>query len=149
MSYTLLGLTIYINYKDYIKDLQPLWKHYKNGMKYVTSAKPGEYINPDYEPRWRVLDSMYRSARGLISKQDTLYVSQHTFNKVGLGSSISLDQLIEKGRCKIFDRDGIQQHIVIRVAGMYQKGPLNGWGGRRYLLTGAKGFFFEASDWHS
>jgi hypothetical protein len=147
VAYQLSGVTIYFDYKDYMADLYPMWKHYKEGMQYKT--QPGEYVNPDYEPRWRLIDSMYQSAKKLIKAQDTLYLTQQTFNKVVLIPVVSFEKLIEGGRCNIFDIEQVQQPFIIRLKSGWQKGHLQGWGGRRYFLNGHEGYFYEVSDWHS
>jgi hypothetical protein len=145
VAYNLSGVTIYIPYKDYINDLRPFWKRYKHSMKIKTD--PDDYVNPDYEPRWRVIDSMYQIAKKSIKHQDTIYVFQRTFGKVGVGPIVYFEKQIESGECKIIDDHGIQQNMIIRVKGSRVRGPLDGWGGRIFFLNGRSHPFYEAGDW--
>ncbi len=147
VAYNLSKITIYIDYEYYIKELHSLWGFYKNVIDRIKNSV--EYVNPEYKKRWVIIDSIYQIIKKSEKTQDTFYVSQKSFTKVGLRPLISFDKLIENGKCQIFDSNNVQQKAIIRLKGSWQKGPLQGWGGRKYFLFGQKYFFFEVSDWHS
>lgn len=150
IAYKFQSVTFYVDYNDYLKSLKVFWTRYKDGMKGTKKEKAkGEYINPEYELRWLVIDSIYQSIRKLSKKQDTIYLTQKTFDKVGLRSLMDFDLQIEKGHCAIYNENNIQQTIIIRQKGSWYRGPLAAWGGRRYFLSGATNFFYEATDWIS
>lgn len=150
IAYKFQEVTFYVDYNDYIKSLKVFWKRYKEGMKYGKEAKEkGEYVNPEYEPRWLVIDSIYQTIKKQSKKQDTIYLTQKTFDKVGLRSLMDFDVQIEKGNCAIYNHNNILQTTIIRQKGSWYRGPLAAWGGRRYFLLGATNFFYEATDWIS
>jgi hypothetical protein len=147
VAYSLSKITIYIDYEVYIKEFSSLWEFYKKGMARI--KKFGEYGNSEYKQRWVVIDSIYQITKKCEKIQDTFYVSQKAFNKVGLRPLISFDKLIEKGNCQILDNNNIRQKAIIRLKGSWQRGPLQGWSGRKYFLFEQKYFFLEVSDLHS
>jgi hypothetical protein len=148
--YKFQSVTFHVDYKDYLKSLKVFWKRYKDGMKYlIDGRKKGEYVNPEYEPRWLVIDSIYQTIKKLSKKQDTIYLTQKTFDKGGLRSLMDFDVQIEKGHCAIYNANNIQQTIIIKQKGSWYRGPLAAWGGRRYFLLGETNFFYEATDWIS
>ena len=150
IAYKLQSVTFYMDYKDYLKDLSVFWKRYRKGMKGLRKEKAkGEYINPEYEPRWRVIDSVYRTIKNQYKTQDTIYVSQKPFDKVGLGCLAYLETQIEKGTCTIVDNKNIKQTIIIRRKEEWQRGYLEGWGGRKYFVPGQITPFYSATDWMS
>ena len=147
IAYKLGSVTFYINKNIYLKSLKVFWKNYKAGMKFVEDEKnKGGYVNPEYEPRWRVIDSIYHTIRKLSKKQDTIFLSQKTFTKVGLRPLIDFAVQMENGHCAIYDNNNIQQKIIIRQRGSWYRGFLQFWSGRRYFLKGAVSFFYEATD---
>jgi len=148
--YKFQSVTFFVDYYDYLKSLKVFWKRYKNGMKGTKKEKArGEYINPEYEPKWLVIDSIYKTTRKLSKKQDTIYLTQKTFDKVGLRGLMDFDVQIERGHCAIYDDKNIKQSTIIRQKGSWYRGPLAAWGGRRYFLQGATTYFYEATDWIS
>src|SRR3954470_3964903 len=64
LAYKFNSVTILVDYKNYIKALKQFWEQYKTGMRSIRrSEKRGDLINPDYEPRFRFLDSLYKALR--------------------------------------------------------------------------------------
>jgi hypothetical protein len=150
IAYKFQSATIHVDYNDYLKSLKVFWKRYKDSMKRMKKEKArGEDIDSEYELRWLVIDSIYQTIRKLTKKQDTIYLTQKTFDKVGLRSLMDFDVQIENGYCAIYNNNSIKQTIIIRQKGSWYHGPLNAWGGRRYFLEGAISFFYEATDWIS
>jgi hypothetical protein len=150
VAYKFPSVTIYVDYNDYLNSLKFFWKRYNDGMKGAKKEKAqGHYINPDYGPRWLLIDSIYQAIRRLSKTQDTIYISQNIFDKVGLRALMDFDVQIENGNCAIYDDKNIRQTIIIRQKGSWYRGPLAAWGGRRYFLQGAATYFYEATDWIS
>jgi hypothetical protein len=150
VAYKLKQVTIYVNYQEFYKEFLPLYKRYKDGMKGTEKEKRrGEYINPEYEPRFRILDTTYRLLKTQEKLKDTIYLTQETFDKYQLREIIDLDKHIENGTCAITDNNNNRHYIVIRQKGSWYRGPLNAWGGRRYFLPGQTQFFLSGTDWIS
>ncbi len=150
VAYEIHSVTVYVNYDDYKKELYIFWKRYNEGIKEISKEKrKGEYINSDYKPRYKVIDSVYKLLNKQIKTSDTIYLSQKPFDKVGLRCLMDLDKQIEKGTCAITDNKNNKQYIIIRQKGEWYRGPLNAWGGRRYFLIGQTSYFLEATDWIS
>ena len=150
VSYKINSVTVYVNYEDYIKEHYVFWKRYHDGMKETAKEKrKGENINSDYELRYKVIDSIYKLLRKEVKTSDTIYLTQETFDNVGLRCLMDLDKQIDKGTCAIVDDKNNRQYIIIRQKGSVYRGPLNAWGGRRYFLLGQPNYFFEATDWIS
>jgi hypothetical protein len=99
--------------------------------------------------QYKVIDSIYNFVKKQIKIKDTIDLSQHVFDKVGLLSPIDFDLYIDKGECEIYDVKGIRQLVIIRKNEYYHCGPLCGWGGRRYYLVNKENYFYEATDWIS
>jgi len=150
VAYKYHSVTIFVDYKDYLASIKVFRKRYKKGMKDIKWAKAkGEYINPDYEPRWLVIDSVYNTIQEQSKVQDTIYLTQAIFDKVGLGPLMDFDIYIENGHCIIFDQKNIRQTIIIRQKCSWYRGPLEAWGGRKYFLPGSAQEFYVATDWIS
>jgi hypothetical protein len=145
IAYTIRRVTIQVEYSEYLNSLEVFWKRYKDGMNEIKrAAARGEYIDPKYEARWLLIDSVYRAIRKLSQEADTIHLSHTEFERLGLRPALDFDVQIEKGNCVIYNDEGIRQTVIIR-----QKGSLSYWGGRRYFLPGASTYFFEATDWVS
>jgi hypothetical protein len=150
VAYKLNQVTIYVSYKDFYKEYLPLYKRYKKGAKGIAKErKQGHYINPDYEPRFKILDTTFKYLKTQIKKADTVYLTQSTFDKYQLRELISFDQHIEKRTCAITDNINKRQYIIIRQKGSWYRGPLAAWGGRRYFLPGQTSYFLSGTDWIS
>lgn len=151
VSYKINSVTFLVNYDDYKKELYIYWKRYHDGMKGTKREKrKGEYINPDYEPRWRTFDSVYQLLKTQVKTQDTIYLNQKIFDKVGLGSLNNFfPDMIEKKNCAILDSDNKRHFIIIRHKGSKKTGNFTGTGGRIYFLPGDKKYFIGAMDWVS
>ena len=150
VAYKYNDVTFYVKYEDYKKSFYVFWKRYSDGMKDARKEKlKGEYINPEYEPRWLLIDSVYQLLLKQARTQDTIFLYQKMFDKVGLGLFANFADLIEKKQCAITNEKNERQFIIIRQKGSWYKGPLAAWGGRRYFLPGATDFFIAATDWIS
>lgn len=149
VAYKLNTVTFYVNYEDYKNTLYVLWKRYRDGMKTVKKEKrKGEHINPDYEPRWRTLDSVYTLLKTKVKTQDTLFLSQNIFDKVGLAPlSNFFPDLIEKKQCAIVDDKGQRHFLIIRQTGWKKTGEMTSYGGSSYFLPGQKKAFIGRMNW--
>ena len=150
VAYKLKQVTVYVSYQNFYKEFLPLYKRYKEGVKGIEKErKRGEYINPDYEPRFRILDSTYKFLKAQVKTADTVYLTQTTFDKYQLRELIDFDKHIEKGTCAITDNNKDPHYIIIRQKGSWYRGPLAAWSGRRYFLPGQTEFFLSGTDWIS
>ncbi|OQP61780.1 hypothetical protein A3860_31460 [Niastella vici] len=151
VSYQINSVTFFVNYEDYKNELYICWKRYHDGMKGTKREKRrGEYINPDYEPRWKIIDSVYQLLKKQVTTQDTIFLTQKIFDKVGLGALNSFfPDMIEKNNCAIFGSDNKRHFIIIRHKGSKKTGNFTGTGGRVYFLPGQKKYFIGAMDWVS
>ena len=151
VSYKINSVTFLVNYDDYKSELYIYWKRYHDGMKGTKREKRrGEYINPTYEPRWKTFDSVYQILKTQVKSQDTVYLNQSIFDKVGLAALNNFfPDMIEKKNCAIIDRDNKLHYIIIRHKGSKKTGNFTGTGGRIYFLPGAKKYFIGAMDWIS
>lgn len=150
ISFKYNSVTFWVEYKDYLTSIKVYWKRYKEGMKGAKSAKAkGEYINPDYEQRWLLIDSVYNTIQKQSKVQDTIYLTQAVFDKVGIGPLIKFDKFIENGHCIIFDHNNIRQSIIIRLKCSWYRDSLAAWGGRKYFFSGSAVEFYAATDWVS
>ena len=151
VSYKFRDVTFFVSYEDYKKELTIYWKRYTESMKRTAKSKQrGEYINPDYEPRYKLIDSVYQILKKESKSKDTIFLTHQIFDRVGLGSMNNFfPDLIEKSRCTIINNNNEKQSIIIRQKGSWYRGPLAAWGGRRYFLPGSQQFFISATDWVS
>ena len=151
VSYKINSVTLLVNNDDYKKELYIYRKRYHDGMKGTKREKrKGEYINPDYELRWRTIDSVYQLLKTLVKTEDTIYLNQQIFDKVGLGSLNNFfPDMIEKKNCAILDSDNKRYFIIIRHKGSKKTGNFTGTGGRVYFLPGDNKYFIGAMDWMS
>ena len=151
VSYKINSVTFLVNYDDYKKELYIYRKRYHDGMKGTKREKrKGEYINPDYELRWRTIDSVYQLLKTQVKTEDTIYLNQQIFDKVGLGSLNNFfPDMIEKKNCAILDSDNKRYFIIIRHKGSKKTGNFTGTGGRVYFLPGDNKYFIGAMDWMS
>ena len=151
VAYEYNTVTFFVDYRDYLKMHTIFWKRYKEGMKSSKKEKEkGEYINPDYEPRWLLIDSVYKVLKLQVRLKDTIFLTQKIFDKVGLGPGNNFfADLIEKNKCAIIDKERKRQFLIIRQKGSWYRGHLDAWGGRRYFLPGVRDFFIDATDWIS
>jgi hypothetical protein len=150
VAYKLQQVTIYVNYKDFYKEFLPLYNRYKDGVKGIEKERrQGHYINPDYEPRFRILDTTIQQLKAQIKTADTVFLTQTTFDKYQLRELIDFDKHIENGTCAITDNKGKRHYLIIRQKGSWYRGPLAAWGGRRYFLPGRTSFFLSGTDWIS
>lgn len=150
VAYKLSQVTVYVSYKDFYNEFLPRYKRYKDGVKDIEKERrKGKYINPDYEPRFRILDSTYKFLKTQVKIADTVYLTQTTFTRYQLRELIDFDKHIEKGTCAITDNKGKRHYVIIRHKGYWYRGPLEAWGGRRYFLPGRTEFFLSGTDWIS
>jgi hypothetical protein len=148
VSYKINSVTFLVNYDDYKKELYIYWKRYHDGMKGTKREKRrGDYINPDYEPRWRTIDSVYQFLKTRTKSQDTIFLNQRMFDKVGLGALNNFfPDMIEKNNCAIFDSENKRHFIIIRHKGGKRTGNSSSYGGRLYFLPGNKQYFIGTTD---
>src|SRR5688500_7026225 len=100
LAYSLGSVTILIDYNSFMDSYNGFWKMYKKGMRGVKrEQKKGEYINPDYAPRFYLLDSMRTVLTTQIKQKDTVYISDYTFGQVGIGSGHDFTVDIEARKC--------------------------------------------------
>ncbi len=151
ISYKLKSATFLVDYKDFMKMYTVFWKRNKVGKNYVRDAKrKGEYFNPNSEPMWLVMDSVYKILKSQVKVQDTIFLTHEPFNRVGFGTwNNFFGDLIEKGKCAILNSKGEQQFSIIKQTGSWYRDMLAAWGGRRYYFIGELIFFIDATDWIS
>ena len=150
LAYKLNSVTVLVDYNSYIKAFQKFWKQYKIGMRSLRrSEKRGDVINPDYEPRYRFLDSLYKILRSQSLTSDTIYLNQSAFSKYDLGPGYDFTTDIDRGDCAIFDRNNNRHFIILRQEDAYQRDFLDGWGDFRYFLIGTKFNFITKTKWVS
>jgi hypothetical protein len=132
VRYSINSVQICIAAQDYLNGVETMrdrWKELDSGTE-----------------EYKVIDSIYNFVKEQIKIKDTIDVSQHVFDKVGLSSLVDFDQFIDKGECEIYDEKGIRQIVIIRKNESYYCGPLCAWDGRRYYLVNKENYFYEATD---
>lgn len=150
VAYKLSQVTIYVKYQDFYYEFLPLYKRYNSGMKSIAKERrKGEYINPDYDQRFRILDSTYKLLKAQVKLADTVYLTQASYSKYELRELIDFDKHIENGTCAITDNNNNRHYLIVRQKGSWYRGPLAAWGGRRYFLPGYAEFFLSGTDWIS
>ena len=115
--------------------------------KALKKKKKGHYINPDYEPRYKILDSTYKLLKQQVKQKDTIFLDHEVYAKVDFRELIDFDKAIEDGKCAIIDNNNVRHYLIIRRKGSWILGPLNGGGERRYFLPGNKQPFYSIRDW--
>jgi len=147
VAYDMGPVTIYVDYDDFMKLYKPFWKMYRKSMRGTDKEiRKGEYINPEYEPRYRVIDSMYHYLREQMKIADTVILSYQPFLNVGLGGPVHFDPFLEKGNCDIRDKRDILHRYILRRRESHSNGNA-GWGGRLYFIPGEKQHFYFGQDW--
>jgi hypothetical protein len=152
VAYRLDSVTILTDYEDFKKELYASWKHYRKGMKGMEKAKrKGDYINPEYEPRWRRIDSVFTLIQFQAKTQDTIFLQRSIFDEAKMAGSMSkfFPNLIDSKRCVVLDERNEIQRVIIRQKGSKSRDPLGSYGGRAYYLPGKSTWFVEARDWSS
>ncbi len=147
-AYNLDSVMIFMNYKDFKKEYHNIWSIYNRGMKFGRKAKKkGGYVNPEYEPRYKVIDSFYKLVRKQARGADTIYLSQAVFDPFQVCPVCHLiPKLLEKGDCAIKDELQVRHFLIIRQKGSGSTGPSTAASGRAYFLQGAKQPFFSVLD---
>ena len=151
VSYKIGSIIFLVDYSDFKDNLYSFWKKYQKENRLAEKEKHnGVVVNPAYEPRWRLIDSVYKIIKTQIKTQDTIFLSQEIFDKVGIGPwGNFFPDLIEQNECAIFDENQKQHFTIVRQTGTKIRGPLDGYGGRAYFLPGQKQYFIAALDWIS
>ena len=146
LAYNIGGATVLVDYDDFMKSFVPFWKKYKKGVQSLEKSKEE---NPSYVRRFNFLDATYKRLTAEIKAQDTVFISDISFRLADIGTSYDFTRKIEQGRCIVLDKNNIRQTFILRQKHSYQKGPLDGWGGRLYFISGQKEPFIRGTDWVS
>jgi hypothetical protein len=150
IAYITPSVTFMIDYDNFMKTFNAFWKMYKKGMRgHEREKKKGEYINPDYAPRYYLLDSMHTVLTTQVKERDTIYIENISFARKGIGPGHDFSIDIDAGKCVILNMSGVPQRKIIRKRIAWQKDLLNGWGGRKYYLLNSKSSFLSGTDWVS
>jgi hypothetical protein len=150
LAYSTGSTTILIDYNSFMVTFNSFWKMYKKGMRGLRrSEKKGEYVNPNYAPIFYLLDSMHTVLTTQVKQQDTVYIDEYTFLRKGIGPGHDFSVDVDARKCVILNGNNVPQRRIIRKKESYQRGPLNGWGGRKYYFLNSKTVFLSATDWVS
>jgi len=150
VAFTIHRVTIFVDYRDFEKEMRAFWKYYNHGLKGYFKAKDrGEVVNADFEIRYRAIDSFYKDLNAQIKIADTIHLVEGGLSKYDLGDIIYYDRQIENGHCAIEDEQHVRYFIILRQKVSRMRGFLDGWGGRWYFLPGHKEHFYAAMDWIS
>jgi hypothetical protein len=150
VAYTINDVTVFMNRDDYKNDVEVVWKHYNEGLSPFQKEKIlKEGASSDWNKRYILIDSVYKLLLVEIDSQDTIRLSEKTFNKAGLRGLANIDRLIENGKCAIIDENNVRHFKIIRRKGSWYRGPKEAWGGRRYYLPKKEKWFYQATDWIS
>ncbi|MCB0777798.1 MAG: hypothetical protein KDB99_15955 [Chitinophagaceae bacterium] len=150
LAYTISYVTVFMSFEDGKNDIKRAWQFFWSGVTPEEKQKIiSERDSSDRNNRILFIDSIYEYLSFAIKNQDTVYLSQTTFDNAEFRCLIAIDQLIEKGECAIVDNRNKRHYKIIRKKGYWYKGQLNAWGGRRYFLPKKKKWFYAAMDWIS
>ena len=142
VAYKYHTVTFYVDYDDCRKVFSDV------ADRYNSDRDPDP--KSDREKRRRVLNSTLKFLVSQAKKSDTVYLSQAIFDPYDLAPLQNfLPDQIEKGNCVIKDERNNIHLIIIRQKGSWQRGPLSGWGGRRYFIPGQEKYFISGTDWIS
>ncbi|MDB5198464.1 MAG: hypothetical protein JWO92_427 [Chitinophagaceae bacterium] len=139
VSYKINSVTICIKYEDYLKE------HYK--LLEVYKKSKGDHSVPGNVAIYKFLDSLYTRIERNIKSHDTVYLSQKSFDKVGLTSLVDFGEHIDSSTCAIFNQQNIRQYLIIRHTGKFIKAFDDGWGGKKYFLPNKKKYFMTKVNW--
>jgi hypothetical protein len=150
LAYQVGNATILADYNDFMKSFKPFWNKFKKGVRSLDRGKvKAVEENPWYVKRFRFLDSTYKRLTEQIKTQDTVFINSFSFMMADIGTSYDFVGKIENGQCSVLNRDNERQTFILRQKYSYQKGPLNGWGGRLYFIAGQIKPFITGTDWVS
>lgn len=150
VQYDLGQATIYMDYKEFMRQYKPFWKMYKKGMHGIPrEIRQGYDVNPDYLPRGRAVDSMYNYCRTQVKISDTIVVDPGAFYRVGIGSPVHFDSFLDDGNCDLRDGSNRLQKFILRRKATHSEGWNQSWGGRLYFIPGERKYFYGATDWVS
>jgi hypothetical protein len=144
LCYKTQSVTFYFKFEDCENAISALCKIYNSSSSNKVNAG---YINPDFEPRRRILDSALNLLKSGVKRSDTVYLAQSIFDPYLIAPFQKIiPHEIETGDCSIFDENNNQYFIIIRHTGYWYRDTLAAWGGRRYFLPGRKEYFMAATD---
>jgi len=150
VAYQIGNATILADYDNFMKSFRPFWKKYKKGVQSLDRGKlKAKEESPWYFRRFSFLDTTYKRLTSQILTQDTVFINDISFNLSDIGTSFNFVKNIEEGKCIILDSNNIIQPFILRQKYSYQKGLLDGWGGRLYFINGQPKPFIRGTDWIS
>jgi hypothetical protein len=150
IAYRVNSVTILVDYNDFMKTFTPLWKEFRRRVKSLAKDEGYNFMGiPGDRTRFHFLDTTYQNIMRQINITDTAYLDDNSFRFADMGHGFNFDRAIETGKCIIVNKDHLRQNIILRQKYSYQKGMLDGWGGRLYFLSGDKTPFIRGTDWVS
>lgn len=150
LAYRIGEATILIDYNDFMKSFKPFWTKYKEGVRSLDRGKEKAFEeNPWYVKRFIFLDSTYKRLNAQIKTQDTVFINDVSFKKADIGTPIDFARKIENGQCLVLNKTNENQLFILRQKYSFQRGPLDGWGGRLYFIPGENTPFISGTDWVS
>ena len=150
LAYKINSATILVSYEDFMKAFVPFWKKYKRGVRSLNRGKLNAMKeNPSWVRRFIFLDSTYKRLTAQIKTRDTVYINQWSFALADIGTSYDFVGKIEEGSCIVLDGDNVRQAFVLMQKYSYQKGFLDGRGGRLYFINGQQKPFIRGTNWVS
>ncbi len=150
LAYQVGNATILADYNDFMKSFKPFWNKFKKGVRSLDRGKVKAIEeNPWYVKRFKFLDSTYKRLTEQIKTQDTVFISDISFMMAEIGTSYDFVGKIENGQCLVLNKKNEIQPFILRQKYSYQRGPLDGWGGRLYFILGQEKPFIRGTDWVS
>lgn len=150
LAYQIGNATILVDFEDFMKSFEPFLKKYKKGVRSLDRGKQkATEENPWYVKRYNFLHTTYKRLTTQIKTQDTVFINDALFMQADIGTSYDFVKKIEEGECVILDNNGKIQSFILRQKYSYQRGPLDGWGGRLYFIMGQLKPFIRGRDWIS
>ena len=150
LAYQTGTATILADYDDFMKSFRPFWKKFKKGVHSLDRGKvKAMEENPWYVKRFTFLDTTYKRLTAQIKIQDTVFINNISFILADIGTSYDFVKKIEDEKCIVLDTNNIRQVFILRQKYSYRKGPLDGWGGRLYFISGQQKPFITGADWVS
>ena len=150
LAYQVGNVTILADYNDFMKSFKPFWNKFKKGVRSLDRGKVKAIEeNPWYVKRFKFLDATYKRLTEQIKTQDTVFINDISFMMADIGTSYDFVEKIEIGQCLVLNKSNERQSFILRQKYSYQRGPLDGWGGRLYFIPGQEKPFIRGRDWVS
>jgi len=89
IAYNVNSATIMVDYNDFMKVFEPIWKRFKDVVKPLDKGKAE---NNDYRPRFHFLDTTYQNILRQINEKDTAYLEEFAFRMADMGSGYYFDR---------------------------------------------------------